>query len=235
VSFGKNLQFLRKMRNRMTQEDLAEKMGVSRQTVSKWELDMAYPEMEKVLDLCELFSCTMDQLVREDMGAFDEAYSDIRMENVEAFSYIRYAVISTEPEGDAIAHVRGWAQKLGIADPQIIGWDFPEVSQEQINVYNMHGYAAALILEDEDRAKAFGAEIIRQQAQKYMAITITRPFDAPFTLIPNAYKTLDAYMRAGGIKHSTSAQIIPCFEKEYTADGTDYMDVYIAVEDQHGA
>ena len=39
MSFGQNLQFLRKMRNGMTQEDLAEKMSVSRQTVSKWELD----------------------------------------------------------------------------------------------------------------------------------------------------------------------------------------------------
>lgn len=60
MSFGQNLQFLRKMGNGMTQEELAEKLGVSRQTVSKWELDAGYPEMEKVLELCNLFSCTMD-------------------------------------------------------------------------------------------------------------------------------------------------------------------------------
>ena len=41
MSFGRNLQLLRKMRDRMTQEELAQRMGVSRQTVSKWELDMA--------------------------------------------------------------------------------------------------------------------------------------------------------------------------------------------------
>lgn len=35
MSFGQNLQFLRKMSNKMTQEELAEKLGVSRQTVSK--------------------------------------------------------------------------------------------------------------------------------------------------------------------------------------------------------
>ena len=56
MSLGKNLQFLRKMRNKMTQEQLAEKVGVSRQTVSKWELDMVYPEINKLVELCNLFS-----------------------------------------------------------------------------------------------------------------------------------------------------------------------------------
>ena len=68
MSFGQNLQFLRKMRNSMTQEALADRMGVSRQTVSKWELDSAYPEMDKLIELCALFSCTMDQLIREDLN-----------------------------------------------------------------------------------------------------------------------------------------------------------------------
>ena len=63
MSFGQNVQFLRKMRNKMTQEELADKLGVSRQTVSKWELDTAYPEMNKLIELCNLFSCSMDQLV----------------------------------------------------------------------------------------------------------------------------------------------------------------------------
>ena len=231
MSFGKNLQMLRKMRNRMTQEELAERIGVSRQTVSKWELDMVYPEMEKALELCRLFACTMDQLVREDMTACGEAYSDIRIEKVKAFRYIRYAVISAEPEDDAKYHVRRWAAQLNIADPVIIGWDFPAVSQEQINVYHMHGYAAALVLEDEHVMNTPDAEIICQQSQRYIAITIRHPFEAPFRLIPNAYKTLMTYMRANGIEHKEDVSVLPCFEKEYCMDGMDYMDVYIAIDD----
>ena len=46
MSFGKNLQFLRHLKGNMTQEDLAEKMNISRQTVSKWELDAAQPECD---------------------------------------------------------------------------------------------------------------------------------------------------------------------------------------------
>ena len=65
-------------------------MGVSRQTISKWKLDIVYPEMSKVVELCTLFSCSMDQLIREDMNMSEEAYSDIRMEEVEPFHYIKY-------------------------------------------------------------------------------------------------------------------------------------------------
>lgn len=230
MRFGQNLQFLRKMRNKMTQEELAEKMGVSRQTVSKWELDTVYPEMDKVVELCNIFSCSMDQLIREDMNISNEAYSDIRTEVVEPFSYIRYAVVSMEPEEDAIRHVKEWAGQLGVDAPQIIGWDFPVVSQEQINVYHMHGYAAALVLKDETLVKDRNAEVIRQERQKYIVITIKQPFLAPFRLIPNAYKILLTYMQTNGIQEKQDKAVIPCFEREYVAEGIDYMDVYIAVE-----
>lgn len=230
MSFGQNLQFLRKMRNKMTQEELAERLNVSRQTISKWELDLVYPEMNKVLELCSLFSCSMDQLIREDMNVCDEAYSDIREEWVEPFRYMRYAVVSMEPEEDAICHVRRWANQLNISQPQIIGWDFPVVSQEQINVFNMHGYAAALILPDTIVPEDDRAIVKRHNRQKYIAITIQNPSVAPFRLIPNAYKTLLTYMKANGIIGKYEKDIIDCFEKEYVLDGTDYMDVYIAIE-----
>lgn len=63
--FGENLQYYRK-RNNMTQEQLAERLEVSRQTVSKWEAGTSYAEMEKLLQLCELFSCNLDTLLRKD-------------------------------------------------------------------------------------------------------------------------------------------------------------------------
>ena len=230
MSFGQNLQFLRKMRNKMTQEELADRMGVSRQTVSKWELDAAYPEMSKVLDLCQLFSCSMDQLIREDMNVIDEAYSDIREEWVEPFRYLPYAVISLEPEDDAKTHVRLWADQLGIRDPQLIGWDFPMLSQEQINVFHMHGYTAALILTEGCNIFDPQAEVCTNPKQKYLAITIRNPFEAPFRLIPNAYKTILTYMQTNSISGAYGKGLIDCFEKEYSMDGVPYMDVYIAID-----
>lgn len=230
MSFGQNLQFLRKMGNGMTQEELAEKLGVSRQTVSKWELDAGYPEMDKVLELCNLFSCTMDQLIREDMNVCDEAYSNIRTEEVEAFHYVRYAVISPEPEEDAIRHVNEWAKSLKIDAPKVIGWDFPVVSQEQANVFGMHGYAAALVFEGDVPKVDLGTEVLLQEKQKYAAITVRQSEQSPFALIPNAYKVLMAHMKVNGMKEKVDKNVISCFEREYEVDGIWHMDIYIALE-----
>ena len=67
MSLGENLQFLRKKDN-ITQEQLAEQLEVSRQSVSKWESDTAYPEMDKIIQICDLFHVGMDDLVRKDVS-----------------------------------------------------------------------------------------------------------------------------------------------------------------------
>lgn len=230
MSFGTNLQYLRKMRNAMTQEDLAEIMGVSRQTVAKWESDAAYPEIEKLIRLCEFFSSTTDQLLREDINSSHEAYSAVRIETVDAFRMARYAVISPAPEDDAIDHIRKWSADNGITNPQIIGWDFPFVSQQQINVFHMHGYAAACILPDDFISKHKDAEIAVQEKATYAVLTITQPFKDPFVLIPNAYKTIHSYMKVNGIKQRNDEKILSCFEKVYQKDRVDYMDIFIAID-----
>lgn len=67
MSFGENLQFLRKQKN-ITQEQLAERLEVSRQSVSKWESSQSYPEMEKLLQICSMFHCNMDTLMQGDVS-----------------------------------------------------------------------------------------------------------------------------------------------------------------------
>lgn len=79
MNFAENVRVLRE-KNGMTQEQLAEKMEVSRQTVSKWESGGSFPEMEKMILITELFGCTMDGLMNGDMTKVSEneakAYED---------------------------------------------------------------------------------------------------------------------------------------------------------------
>lgn len=49
----------------LSQLDLAEKLGVSRQSVSKWETGQAVPDLDKLIRLADLFGISVDELVRE--------------------------------------------------------------------------------------------------------------------------------------------------------------------------
>lgn len=229
MSLGTNLQFLRKMHSSMTQEELAERIGVSRQTVSKWEMDNAYPEMDKAIKLCDIFNCTLDNLLRDNLNSGSQSYINIRIDKVKGFSYVKYCVFSPEPEEDAIRHVTYWAKSKGIESPEIIGWDFPFLSQEQVNVFHMHGYCAACILPEEFNGDI--SEASNQADHKYAVITVKEPSHSPFELIPNAYKTLYRFIDVNGMKLVYSKEYLECFEKEYTKDGIDYMDIYICIEE----
>jgi transcriptional regulator with XRE-family HTH domain len=64
MSFAEKLQSLRKSKG-ISQEQLAELLDVSRQSISKWESGQNYPEIDKLIKLSDLFDITLDDLVRD--------------------------------------------------------------------------------------------------------------------------------------------------------------------------
>ncbi len=71
MSFGKNLQTIRK-KNQLSQEGLAEMLGVSRQAVSKWELGEGYPAVDKLLILSRKLNISLDSLLGGENTAISE-------------------------------------------------------------------------------------------------------------------------------------------------------------------
>lgn len=65
MGFAENIQFLRQKKG-YTQEQLAEQLQVSRQSVSKWESGGSFPEMDKLIQISEMFQCSMDILLQGD-------------------------------------------------------------------------------------------------------------------------------------------------------------------------
>ena len=149
MSLGTNIQYLRKL-NRLTQEQFAEKMNISRQTVSRWEADEVTPELDKLVELCSMFSCKLDELVRENMSFKEEIYSKVEIRKVPSFKMARYVMISPNPEDDVQSYMRKWGEKSGLfafdSKAKMIGWDFPFVSQEQQTRFGLHGYVAAYVI-----------------------------------------------------------------------------------------
>ena len=78
MKFGDNLKLIRKNK-KMSQEQLAEKMNVSRQSISKWETGEAYPEMNNILELCKIFNCKINDLVHTDMTDISSLDEEIVM------------------------------------------------------------------------------------------------------------------------------------------------------------
>ncbi len=63
MNLGEKLFELRKTKN-LTQDEVAEKLNVTRQTVSKWETNQSTPDFDKILPLCELYDISTDELLK---------------------------------------------------------------------------------------------------------------------------------------------------------------------------
>lgn len=82
MTLGDKLSKLRK-ENNYTQEQLADVLGISRQSVSKWESNITYPETDKLIRMSELFNCSLDYLLK------DAVETDNRNQTSEETSFLK--------------------------------------------------------------------------------------------------------------------------------------------------
>ena len=68
MTFGQKLQQLRRARG-LSQEDLAQQLSVTRQTISKWELDQSTPDLPYLAAISEFFGVSTDYLIKETSSA----------------------------------------------------------------------------------------------------------------------------------------------------------------------
>lgn len=91
MAFADNIQYLRK-RDKLTQEDLAEKLDVSRQSISKWETGEAFPETEKLLMLCDMFQVNLDILMRGDVTKQGDVSGDGAKKSAKFYDALEHAL-----------------------------------------------------------------------------------------------------------------------------------------------
>ena len=230
MNVGNNICFLRK-KKKLTQEQFAEMMEVTRQTVSRWETDEVVPELDRLNQMCSIFTCTLDDLVRKDLTSKEEIYSQVEVKKLPAFRMTRYVIISANPESDVQNYMMNWGKTSGLLascpDAKLIGWDFPFVSQEQQMRFGLHGYVSAYVLPDGFETNCPGVEYAINNEAEYAVITVTDPHARSFERIPGGYQRIMEYLQATSIKEKFPENIIPCFEYEYDKDGVHYMDIFI--------
>ncbi len=105
ITAGERIAKLRR-ENNYTQEQLADVLEVSRQSVSKWEQDAAYPETDKLIRIADLFDVSVDYLLRGESSPRDEIREDVdKRENKQNFRLHYEYVSKTTLFGLPLVHV----------------------------------------------------------------------------------------------------------------------------------
>ncbi|MDU1831737.1 MAG: helix-turn-helix transcriptional regulator [Finegoldia magna] len=96
---------LLRKKNNLTQEELAEKLGVSRQSVSKWEMGNSIPDINKIIQLSDVFGVKTDYLLKDEID--DIEYSDDTVEELETKK-----TISVEDANDFMSAYEGYSNDV---------------------------------------------------------------------------------------------------------------------------
>ena len=114
MNLGKEVANLR-LANNMTQEELAEKIGVSRQAVTKWEASESTPELAKIIAMADLFCVSIDKLI----GRGDTIY-DIVKTRVEELSASCRKAYDGDDMTPIIYRYMEYSKSIGLSAEQII-------------------------------------------------------------------------------------------------------------------
>lgn len=148
MSLGKNLSKYRKMNN-FSQEELAFQLGVSRQTISKWEQNEVIPNINQVKKLSEIYHIDLDVLVDDDqvMKEIKEVMNNTNFKNVDNVNWTnvwskKYPVLGTYQE---------------IVDVEKYGKQIRQMFEEIEHTYHYSKLDSMLVLKD----------ILAQEWKKY--------------------------------------------------------------------
>ena len=143
MSFGKNLQHLRRINHNMTQETIAERLDVSRQTVSKWENGSSKPRVEVLFQLAHLFGVRAEELMSGQYIAAEALDPEAVKQINERYTYL----MRVEPYNTASVK---WRRMLAwVIDWNIIGFSvifLTAIVTAVLSTFNVDPQAAALIM-----------------------------------------------------------------------------------------
>ena len=118
MRIGEQLQRQRKLRN-MSQNELADKLKISRQSISKWENGASLPSFSNVLAISELFDVSLDELIKGDVELMNKFEDDkIRLSKTETIFIVGlplafFSFIFIYSKGISLATIDNWLPDIG--------------------------------------------------------------------------------------------------------------------------
>lgn len=144
---AEKISILRKQ-NGWSQEELAEKLGISRQSVSKWELGATIPDIDKIINMSRLFSVSTDYLLKDELEEIDFSGTD----ETELFEGDKVRSVSLEEANDFMDCTEKVSQKIALAVSALILSPVIFILLEGLSEYRQ--------IMSEDMAGGIGAAIL---------------------------------------------------------------------------
>ena len=155
MKFGENLKKVRKNK-KMSQEQLAEKVNVSRQSISKWETGEAYPEMNNILQLCKIFNCKINDLIHTDMSDISSLDEEIIMNVVKFNEKKQKQVKSLSNVIELIGKIGGIVLKVAIPFIIVAMLIIPYIINNiEIKENNISSKTDKIEITDDNKLEAF--------------------------------------------------------------------------------
>lgn len=155
MKFSDKLAQLRKANN-LSQEQLADKLDVSRQSVSKWESGDTYPDMAKIIQICEVLNCKLPDIM--DDGTFDEEYKLKEKDKNSFSSYMHNFLDYVTKTYNMFIHMSTKAKLVCLIEMACIGivisiiiWLTPNLLNnvfDKVFRYVPYGYTISSVLSD---------------------------------------------------------------------------------------
>lgn len=172
MTIGEKIAHLR-ISNKISQEQLAERLGVSRQSVSKWEMDQAMPHIDKVLLLCDIFSLSADELLHDEISVDRSPHGAATVPPRDASAKNKY--FGTDGfRGEAnVTLTSAHAYKVG----RFLGWYF----SSPLSGCRKPGYRPRIVIGKDTRRSSYMLEyslvagITASGADAYMLHVTTTP------------------------------------------------------------
>lgn len=168
MTLGEKIVYLREKKG-LSQEALGEALEVSRQSVSKWEMGQATPSINKIMEMCKIFSLSLDALLREDVEIADNDRKDNKVENV------KNKYFGTDGfRGEAGIDLTSLhAYKIG----RFLGWYYSSL----LSGCRTHNYTPRIVIGKDTRRSSYMLEysivagIVASGADVYMLHVTTTP------------------------------------------------------------
>lgn len=199
-----------------SQEQLAEKLGVSRQSVSKWEMDQALPQIDKVLQLCDLFDITTDELLLDKITI--KSTNETRKEGLKYFGTDGF-------RGEANVNLTSLqAYKVG----RFLGWYY----SSPLSGCNKSSYRPRIVIGKDTRRSSYMLEysivagITASGADAYMLHVTTTP-SVSFVTRQDEFDCGIMITASHNPFYDNGIKIINCYGEKLDDNTTALIEAYI--------